>query len=300
MNKWLKRSLIGIGGVVVCVGAAAALGGWLADRKMNRRVEMPPIERVALPESPAALDRGKYLFLTRGCTECHGSNGGGRLFVNDGSMKLAGPNITPGGAVVERYRTDDWVRTIRHGVKPDGKPVFVMPSEDYNRLSDEDVGALIAYLLTLPPQPGADGIKQVPLPVRALYGFGAIQDAAEKIDHSLPPASPVHALEVNERLGAYVANMCIGCHGEKLSGGKIPGGPPDWPAAANLTPGEGGSMARYADATAFITMLRSGKRPDGTPIQVMPFGSLKELNDTEAQSLYAYLKTLPARKAGGR
>ncbi len=68
--------------------------------------------------------------------------------MNDGKgMRLAGPNITPGeGNVVARYTPEDRVRTLRHGVKPDARPVFVMPSEDYNRLTDEDLGALVAYV----------------------------------------------------------------------------------------------------------------------------------------------------------
>jgi len=129
--------------------------------------------------------------------------------------------------------------------------------------------------------------------------LGAIKDAAAKIDHGLPPAQPVEA-GVNVKHGAYVANICIGCHGEHLSGGKIPGGPPAWPAAANLTPGEGSAMARYRDAAAFIAMLRSGTRPDGGAIQVMPFGALSKLSDVDAQALYAYLQTVPPRAAGGR
>ena len=100
--------------------------------------------------------------------------------------------------------------------------------------------------------------------------------------------------------GAYVANMCIGCHGEHLSGGRIPGGPPDWPPAANLTPGEQSAMARYPDAATFMAMLRSGKRPDGSPIKVMPFESLGKLDDVDVQALHAYLKTVPPRPAGGR
>jgi cytochrome c553 len=132
-----------------------------------------------------------------------------------------------------------------------------------------------------------------------LYGFGAIKDAAAKIDHSLPPAQPV-PVAADARHGAYVANMCIGCHGEHLSGGKIPGGPPDWPPAANLTPGENSAMTRYPDAQRFMAMLRSGKRPDGTPIKVMPFESLGKLSDVDVQAVYAYLKTVPPRAAGGR
>lgn len=85
-----------------------------------------------------------------------------------------------------------------------------------------------------------------------------------------------------------------------VGGGKIPGGPPDWVAAANLTPGEGSAMARYPDAATFLAMLRSGKRPDGTPIAVMPFGSLGHMSELDAQAVHAFLKTVPARPAGQR
>jgi hypothetical protein len=70
--------------------------------------------------------------------------------------------------------------------------------------------------------------------------------------------------------------------------------------AANLTPGEGGVMGRYADAGVFTAMLRSGKRPDGTPIAVMPFDALKALNDVDAQALYLTLRALPPRPLGAR
>ena len=59
-------------------------------------------------------------------------------------------------------------------------------------------------------------------------------------------------------------------------------------------------MARYTDSNAFVSMLRSGKRPDGSNIKVMPFESLRELDDTDAHALYALLKTVPARPEGQR
>nr|WP_229256454.1 c-type cytochrome [Duganella lactea] len=102
------------------------------------------------------------------------------------------------------------------------------------------------------------------------------------------------------RHGAYVANACIGCHGAQLSGGKIASGAPDWPPAANLTPGEGSVMARYPTAAAFRDMLRTGLRPDGSRVSpAMPFASLREMNDVDIEALYAYLKTLKPRAAGG-
>ena len=59
-------------------------------------------------------------------------------------------------------------------------------------------------------------------------------------------------------------------------------------------------MTRYKDSAAFVAMLRSGKRPDGTPIKVMPFESLSKMSDVDSQALYEYLKTVAPRPAGGR
>jgi mono/diheme cytochrome c family protein len=298
MKRWIKWGAWVLAVVILLVVATAVLGTQLAERKRTRQVNVA-VQAVAVPTDAASLQQGRYLFMSRGCTECHGVNGGGRTFINDANgMHLAGPNITPGG-VVAHYQPEDWVRTIRHGVKPDGRAVFIMPSEEFNRFTDNDLGALVAYLKSLPPLPGGAAIVNLPLPVKVLYGLGAIQDAAEKIDHSLPPAQPV-AAGITVEHGAYVANMCIGCHGPGLSGGKIPGTPPDWPAAANLTPGDGSVLARYPDAAQFTAMLRSGKRPDGSAIAVMPFESLGRLSDVDAQAVYAYLKTLPARPHGQR
>lgn len=297
MKTWIKWTAAGVAVLVVLALGAVVTGTQLAERKLARQVSVN-VRAVPIATEGQALERGKYLFMSRGCTDCHGTNGGGRDFINDGSMRVAGPNITPGG-VTAGYKAEDWVRSIRHGIKPDGRPILIMPSEDYNRLTDDDLGALVGYLRSMPAVSGGKAIVELPVPVRALYGFGAIQDAAEKIDHALAPAQPV-AAAVNAQHGAYVANMCIGCHGEKLSGGKIPGGPPDWPAAANLTPGEQSAMVRYPDAAAFTTMLRSGKRPDGTSIKVMPFESISRISELDAQALYAFLKSVPPRPAGGR
>ena len=298
MGKWVKRAALALGVLLVLAAAAVAIGLQLAQRKMARQVAVNVLP-VALPTEPAALERGKYLYASRGCTDCHGANGTGRVFVDNGKdLRIKGPNITTGaGGVVAAYQPTDWVRSIRHGVAPGGRPLMIMPSEDYNRLTDADLGALVAYVKTLAPATGTGAEVVLPLPARVLYGFGAIRDAAAKIDHALPPAAPV-AEGVTAQHGAYVANMCLGCHGAQLTGGRIPGGPPDWPAAANLTPVANSGMRAYAEPEAFIRMMKTGVRPDGSPIQVMPFGSLRELNDTDLRALHLYLRGLPARPQG--
>lgn len=297
MGRWLKRVGV-LAAVLALLAAAAAFTGLrLADGRMQRKVDVP-VRPVAWTSDAAALERGRYLYASRGCVDCHGANGAGRTFAEGGGLRVRGPNISPGpGSVVATYQPDDWVRAIRHGVAPGGRPLMVMPSEDYNRFTDADLAALVAYVRSLAPAAGGAAIVDLPLPARVLYGFGAIDDAATKIDHALPPAQPVTE-GVNVAHGAYVANMCLGCHGPQLAGGRIPGGPPDWPAAPNLTPGEGTVMVRYADADAMLRLFRSGKRHDGSRVLVMPFESLKEMNETDVRALHLYLQGLQPRPQG--
>lgn len=297
-RRWLRRGILALVALAALAAAALFAGDQLARHKMQRKVDVA-VQGVPFRDDAAALERGRYLFASRGCVDCHGAQGGGAVFVDDGKgMRVAGPNISPGpGNVVAGYTPADWVRTLRHGLDPKGRPLMIMPSEDYNRLTDDDLAALVAYVRHLAPVQGGGPVLDLPLPVRVLYGFGMIQDAAAKIDHALPPEQPV-AENVSVKHGAYVANMCMGCHGAKLNGGKIPGGPPDWPAAANLTPGEGGVMALYPDADAFARLFKTGKRPDGTPVQVMPFGSLGAMNDVDVRALYLYLKSLQPSPKG--
>jgi mono/diheme cytochrome c family protein len=298
MGKWIKRGALALGVLLVLAAAGVATGLQLGERKMARQVAVN-VQPVALVSDAGALQRGKYLFSSRGCADCHGANGAGKVFVDNGKdLRIKGANITTGaGSVVAAYQPVDWVRTIRHGVTPAGRPLMIMPSEDYNRLTDADLAALVSYVKTLPPATGTGAEVVLPLPARVLYGFGAIQDAAAKIDHALPPATAV-AEGVNVQHGAYVANMCLGCHNPQFTGGRIPGGPPDWPPAANLTPVANSGMTAYAQPEALMKMFKTGVRTDGSKVQVMPFESLRELNETDVRALHLYLRSLPARPRG--
>ena len=298
MGKGMRWTLRVLGALVLLGLLIAVAAHLLSARKLQRTVTVD-VAAIAVPTDPARIAHGRYLYSTRGCAECHGASGTGKTVIDSDGMLVVTPNITRGAnSATAAYGVVDWVRTIRHGVKPNGQPVIVMPSEDYARLTDEDTGALVAYLQQLPPLPGERRRVELPLPVKLLYAAGGIKDAAEKIDHTLPPprAQPAAVTAVH---GAYVAQACIGCHGAQLSGGPIPGAPPAWPHAANLTPGPGSAMVRYPSAESFLAMLRSGKRPDGSAISpVMPFTSFGQMNDVDARALHTYLQTLPPRPAG--
>jgi mono/diheme cytochrome c family protein len=282
--------------LIVLLGAvASAVMVSLGERKLARTVDIRVVP-VPFAKDAASLKLGKYLYESRGCGECHGPDGHGLAFIDEpGGIYVKAPNITSGpGGVVHGYTEGDWVRAIRHGVNPRGHALLAMPSEDYNRLNDNDFAALVAYARSLPPVAGDAAVFRLPLLVRALDGAGIVKDAAEKIDHRLPPSAVVPVAATVEH-GTYVANMCVGCHGPALRGGPIPGAPPGWPPAVDLTPSPGGAMAKYDTADKFIAMMRSGKRPDGSAVSaVMPFASLRNVNETDLNAMYAYLKSLPA------
>ena len=292
MNTWIKRSLTVIASIVVLTIAAVVIAAQLGDRKRERLVAVA-VEPIAYRADPHSIERGGYLFRSRGCADCHGADGAGSTVIDDGhGLLVRSPDITPAGLAAS-YAPVDWVRAIRHGVKPNGQALFLMPSEDFSRLTDDDVAAVVAYARQLSPGRGSSAVITLPLPIRVLYGVGLIRDSAEKIDNALPPSVPI-AEAVTAAHGAYVATGCIGCHRAGLVGGKIAGAPPSWPPAARLAPGPGSAMPRYPGAGAFAAMLKTGKRPDGSQVsKVMPFASLRELNDVDVRALHLYLTTMP-------
>ena len=301
MKKPIKIVVASLAGLVVVVAVAASVVSPLAERKLHRVVQLPPLQ-VTFASADGQLERGEYLFKTRGCMECHGVDGAGHVVIDDKASGFfaRAPNITGGGASPARSYTDtDWVRTLRHGVKPSGQPLLIMPSEDYAHMTDADIAAVVAYVRSLPPASTGGGEFNIPFPVKAAYLLGAIKDSAEKIDHTA--AAPAAVADDLLARGQYIAQSCSGCHGPHFSGGKIPGTPPSWPPAANLTSAPDSAMSRYSSADQFKSMLRTGKRPDGTAISdVMPFKSLVYMDDAELDALFAFLKTVEARPSGQR
>jgi mono/diheme cytochrome c family protein len=173
-----------------------------------------------------------------------------------------------------------------------------MPSQEFSHFSDEDLGALIAYMKTVAPMDRA----RVPISLgpigRVLVVTGKFPIAAEVIDHAnLKPVTVTAARSVE--YGRYLAVGCIGCHGPNYSGGRITGGPPDWPAAANLTTHEKAAVAGWSE-TDFIKTLRTGHRPDGTEISPVMPRAFGQMNDTELGALWLFLKSLPAAATGSR
>jgi cytochrome c553 len=215
--------------------------------------------------------------------------------------RLYAPNLTKGkGGSIAAYKDNDWVRAIRHGVGIDGRGLFIMPSEEYSKLTDEDLGALIAFLQTVP----AVDRERVPTaygPISQIILTTAPHKmiAAAALDHAhiFPPVSV--AKGPTPEYGRYLAAGCTGCHGANFSGGKIEIGPPDWPMAANLTTHPESRLSKWSEQD-FINTIRTAKRPDGTILNpVMPRG-FAGMDDVELKALWAFFRTLPPAAQGVR
>jgi mono/diheme cytochrome c family protein len=230
---------------------------------------------------------------------CHSADLGGGIFIDDPAIgRVFAANLTKGrGGIGGEYSQEDWVRTLRHGVKPNGRSVFIMPSNDFYYLTDEDLGAMIAFLNTLPPVDREAEPPSITPMAKVLYALGAFGDAlyAETIDHDTRPSKPEEG--INPGYGEYLVNVsgCRTCHGEALSAGQGPD--PDMPVGPNLTPG--GELRAWSEAD-FFRVMRSGETPTGRELnpEYMPWSSFAKMTDEELGAIWAYLGSLPPLETG--
>jgi cytochrome c553 len=298
----IARAIIGL--FLLLVALAAITLGYLhvqSGKRLDRRWAIPA-EAVVVPTGAAAIAYGQHVAVLQGCDGCHGAELGGGVFMEaPGVARLFASNLTPGaGGVGARYSDADWVRAIRHAVAPDGRGLLFMPSQNYQRLNDRDLGALIAWLKQLPPVDAEFPAPTVGLFGRVMMAAGTLPlVTAERIDHTAPrPAT--HPIGPTVAYGAYLAGGCRGCHGETFSGGEIPGGVAMAPSR-NLTPDSASGIGRWSLGD-FETAMRIGQLPEGVTMDsvAMPIRISREFTDTELAALFAYFTSLPARPYGGR
>lgn len=291
MRKLLRYAAWLAVALLVAVGGLFAAAWFKTEADLGRvyAVADPPL---VLRGDADELARGAHLYTVTGCVECHGEGGRGKVFIDAGPVAfVVAPNLTP-AALAGRYDADQLAAAIRHGVGPDGRPLRVMPATDFMNLSDADTAALVAYLQSLPDSDNAPGTTEIrPLGrVLALMGKLHLVPAAD-IDHaprarSAPPAGPT------AEYGAYLAQVCTGCHGMAWSGQRVPGTPPALPPAPNLTAHATG-LAGWSE-TDFMRVFREGKRPDGGDVHpFMPWRSYGQMTEDELRALWKHLSALP-------
>ena len=303
MRRFIK--LIGIiaGGLIGIFLVLLVVLFFVGSRKVNRTYDVA-IASIVVPTDAASIAKGKHYIEAIGvCQVCHGQNLGGPdvevcknapcTGFSDSSLfgKLMPTNLTSGsGGIGGVFADEDYVRAIRHGLSRDGKSLVIMPSEQYNKISDEDLGNIIAYLKTLPPVDNDLEGSGLAALGRIIAVFEGSLVPATLIDHDAP-REPSPAVGVTVEYGEYLTEICTVCHGEGLSGGQVPGNERIF--AADLT--QGGDIGTWTQ-TQFIDTIRSGRTPRGNLLdpQFMPWNRFTQMTNDELDAIWLYLQSLPA------
>lgn len=293
MRKWFTRAAWLAGCLFLAVAGVFVFAWFKSEADMARvyAVQDPPLR---LQGGEEELARGAHLYRVGGCVECHGDGGIGKVFIDAGPVaRVVAPNLTP-AVLAPRYDADAIGVAIRHGLDPSGRPLRIMPSGDFMNLSDADTAALVAYLQSLPDSDNDPGATEIRPLGRVLYVLGKLHLVpAADIDHS-PRERVAVEPAANAEYGAYLAQVCTGCHGADWAGQRVPGTPPELPPAANLTPHANG-LAGWSEAD-FGRALREGRRPDGSQLHpFMPWGAYGAMTDTEVSALWQHLSALPPK-----
>jgi cytochrome c553 len=275
--------------VLLAVGYGAAFA--VSSRKLAEKHDVT-LTTVAVPDDEAAMAWGSHLVnAVTGCQDCHGSDLSGRVMSDDAVALMTAPNLTSGrGGIGGELSEGDWVRAIRHGVRRDGRSLLVMPSYAYARLSDRDLGAMVAYLKQIPPMDNeVPEFKLRPMG-RALVAAGALDGEFVAKKASLLTTSGEIEPGLSLEYGEYLATIsgCTSCHGPDLKGG--PSGAPDAPPATDISP----NVLAAWDIQDFLQAMREGRRPDGSTLSdYMPWRVMGGMTDDELGAIWLFLSNLP-------
>ena len=266
--KWIGITL----GTLVILACAAIYG--VSEYRLTPTFDIAAAP-IAIPTDSASLDRGLHIVQTRGCAGCHGEGLKGKVFFDEPMLaRLIAPNVV---RVIKSYSDPDLARLLRHGVRPNGRGVAVMPSSMFYHLDDEDLGALIAYLRTL-PEPADDSLPSNSMRLLARVGLtiGQYKLEPRNITHDAPRA-PKGSDAAS--LGQYIAmSSCTECHGQRLQGD--PQGAPALSIVGGYAPSE------------FAKLMREGVPKDQRKLEMMggvARSRFVHFSDEEVAALYTYL-----------
>ena len=289
--KWIGIVLgVLIGLVIIFAGIMYFRGNSI----LTKTYQIQPAA-IVIPEDQEAIERGAYLYAAS-CAGCHGDDLSGKAILDDPAIGyLPAPNLTSGqNGIGGHYSDADFIRAIRHGVDAEGQGLLIMPAKAYWHFSEEDLGAIIAFVNSAPAIDNDPGEKSLSPLGKIMLAAGAFGEAiaAEFLDHEAPlPVAPERG--PTAAYGEYMINTgdCRACHGADLAGGQSP--EPGSPFSSNLTPA--GVLAIWT-AEDFIETMRTGVTPYGRQLDgnFMPYEDYGRLTNEDLTAMLLYLQSLPA------
>lgn len=289
--KWIG---IVLGSLVGLVLVTAATLYFIGNVRFNKTYEFPP-SNIVLPTDEARIEYGRHRAESL-CQGCHGEDLSGKEnWFSAGPLgTIDSANLTSGegGFAREAASVEDYVLAIRHGVDPEGKPLFMPAVTSTSQLSNEDLGAIIAYLKTVPPVDHKTNGKNLTPLAKILYAAGMlIKMPVEIVNHQTQITAPEPGVSL--AYGEYLVNTndCRVCHGQNLAGAQFPN-----PTIDRITPNitTGGELASWTEEQ-FINTVRTGVTPGGHELdpELMPWKDYRLFYDDELKAVWLYLQSLP-------
>jgi mono/diheme cytochrome c family protein len=289
--KWIGIVLASLIGLVLVMGLIMTLMG---NSRLNKTYDFPA-SSITIPTDAESIAYGKHRAETL-CEGCHGENLGGidNWFNAPPLGTVDSANLTSGegGFGLEAASDEDYVRAIRHGIDPEGKPLFMPAVVSTSLLSDEDLGAIIAYVKSVPPvDQVTNGQNFTPL-AKIMLAAGMLGKLpVESVSHEEQVTATERGVSV--AYGNYLVNTndCRICHGPNLNGGPFPD-PTKTKISPNLT--TGGEVAFWSE-DEFINTIRTGVTPGGHELDnnFMAWKNYRKMTDDELKAIYMYLMSLP-------
>jgi cytochrome c2 len=285
-RSWLRWLTSGVTSLLTLISLLALVLALRGLYLLNKR-HTNPAPSLQVTADAAQIKRGAHV--AQLCVQCHSSTG--NLPLDGGENILAelgvlhAPNLTPGGELAT-WSDGAIVRAIREGIGNDGQALWIMPSDQYRHLGDEDVAALVAYLRS---QPAVTRTT----PAKGFGLLGMVVIGADFFSNSVQPpiSAPVAAPErtVTAEYGNYLIAVagCRECHGEQLEGVAKNEFLPAGPNLPLLT-------SAWSDAQ-FIQTIRSGVDPYGKTLdnESMPWRSYAAaFTDDDLQAILLTIRSL--------
>lgn len=272
--RLLKWMAVATGAVLV---ALPLLIYGLSERRLHQTYDVPLEPLKIAPSQKLAEEGGRRAFIM-GCRGCHHDDGN-VLFEAPGIGHLVAPNLT---RVAREYSNAELVRLIRRGVKRDGTSVIAMPAGGFEKMSDEDLSAIISWLRTLREVPDAQPSRTAWGPLgRVALATGKVQFSADAARAAEPPLLRPASGSVAE--GAYlVKTICSHCH--ELDQEHDDGWGMVTPALR--------MMGQAYPTEDFRHLLRTGKGMGDRELGLMSSvarGDLSHMTDSEIDAIHAYL-----------
>jgi mono/diheme cytochrome c family protein len=294
----LKRIVIGAGSLgLACLLVFLALG-W---RPVIAPIDPP--DRTGFPTDLIA--KGEVLAGAGYCAVCHTRPGGPTLAGGTGLRTPFGTiystNITPEPETgIGRWSLEAFARAMREGVSRDGSHLFpAFPYDHFAKISDDDVKALYAYMMTRPPVRAVAPANTIPFPLN----IRLLQEGWKILFFREGRYQPDASRSAEWNRGAYLAESlghCSGCHtprnslgAEKTADAYAGATIDNWiaPALTDANP----SPVPWTE-TELYSFLRNGVAPlhgvTAGPMSPVIHTGLSALPDADVRALAVYFAGL--------